>query len=94
MTKKDSLRELQTIPNVGPAVARDLMKLGVLCKDDLIGRDPFAMHKNLCEITDVRQDPCVIDIFMAVVDFAGGAKARPWWKYTPKRKAILKARST
>ena len=88
-----SLRELKTIPNVGPAVAADLILLGVTSKADLIDRDPLEMYQDLSKLTGQRQDPCVLDVFMAVVDFANGAAARPWWKYTPKRKAMLKRRS-
>jgi hypothetical protein len=65
--------------------------LGIRTKDDLIGRDPMEMFETLSRKTKQRQDPCVLDTFMAVVDFAGGARARPWWKYTPQRKAMLKS---
>lgn len=92
MTREQSLRELQTIPNIGPAMAADLFFLGITSKADLVDRDPMEMYETLCRKTGQRHDPCVIDVFMAAVDFAGGAAARPWWKYTPKRKALLKTR--
>ena len=92
MKYEQALRELKTIPNIGPAMAADLINLGILSKADLVDRDPLEMYETLCEQTGRRHDPCVLDTFMAAVDFANGACARPWWKYTPKRKAMLKAR--
>ncbi len=92
MTYDQSLRELKTIPNIGPAIAADLIRLGISSKADLVDRDPLEMYETLCEQTGRRHDPCVLDTFMAAVDFANGAAPRPWWKYTPKRKAMLKAR--
>ncbi len=53
------------------------------------GADPRAMYERLQVLTRSKQDPCVLDVFMALVDFAGGAPARPWWKYTPLRKRLL-----
>ena len=32
-------------------------------------------------------DPCVRDVFAAVVSYAQGDPARPWWEFTPERKA-------
>ena len=93
MGREQSLRELQTIPNIGPAMATDLLRLGVSTKADLVDRDPLEMYETLCKQTGQRHDPCVIDVFMAAVDFANGAAARPWWKYTPKRKELLKERN-
>ncbi len=89
---QQSKGDLTAIPNVGPAIAADLILLGITSKADLVNRDPFAMYEDLCGLTGQRHDPCVIDVFMAVVDFAGGAAARPWWKYTPMRKAKLNGR--
>lgn len=35
-------------------------------------------------------DPCVIDVFMAVIDFMEGEEPLPWWEFAQKRKQILK----
>lgn len=42
--------ELTSIPNVGPAVARKLDRLGVSCPDDLRGRDPHELFERLCAL--------------------------------------------
>ena len=34
----------------------------------------------------LRQDPCVLDTFMAATDFMRGAQPTPWWHYTAQRK--------
>ena len=34
-----------------------------------------------------RHDPCLLDTFVAAVDYANGAPARPWWEYSRERLA-------
>ena len=87
-------RELEQIPNIGPAVAADLRLIGVRKPRDLSGRDPFALYDALCRKTGVRHDPCVLDTFMAAVDFADGGAPKPWWKFTQERKQALLLRDT
>ena len=82
-------RALMELPNVGPATARDLIVLGIKSLRDLRCRDPDVMYAALCAYDGVRLDPCCRDVFAALVDFANGAPARPWWKYTPERKRAV-----
>jgi hypothetical protein len=79
---------LEQLPNIGPAIAADLRLLGVERPADLSAREPLQLYRALCERTGKRQDPCVLDTFMAAVDFMGGASPRPWWEYTAQRKAV------
>ncbi len=79
------------IPNVGRATAADFALLGFVAPADLVGQDGYALHARLEALTGVRQDPCVIDVFLAAIDFMEGAPAQPWWRYTPARKARLAA---
>ena len=83
------ITDLQQIPNVGPAIASDMRLIGVQSPQDLLGKDPYKMYKNLCDTTGERHDPCVIDVFIAAVRYMGGEPATPWWKYTPERKRTL-----
>jgi hypothetical protein len=78
---------LQKIPNVGPAIAADLLRLGITRADDLVDRDPDELYDTLCRIDGVRHDPCLRDVFAAAVHYARGGPARPWWTFTPERKA-------
>jgi Pathogenicity locus len=77
---------LEQLPNIGPSIAADLRLIGVLRPQELTERDPFALYQALSRATGQRQDPCVLDTFMAAVDFMRGAPARPWWHYTAQRK--------
>ena len=83
---------LEDIPNVGPAVAADLRRLGITTPADLLGRDPYALYEGLCEITGQRHDPCLLDTFIAAVRFLAGGPWKPWWAYTAERKRRLAAR--
>ena len=80
---------LEQLPNIGPALAADLRLIGVHTPAELRGKDPFVLYQKLCAATGQRQDPCVLDTFMAATDFMRGAPAAPWWKYTPQRKALF-----
>jgi Pathogenicity locus len=82
---------LEQLPNIGPALAADLRLIGIHTPAELRGKDPFVLYQKLCAATGQRQDPCVLDTFMAATDFMRGAPAAPWWKYTPQRKALFGA---
>jgi hypothetical protein len=80
---------LEQLPNIGPALAADLRLIGIHSPRDLRGKDAFVLYQKLCAATGQRQDPCVLDTFMAATDFMRGAPAAPWWHYTPQRKALF-----
>jgi hypothetical protein len=80
---------LEQLPNVGPAFAEDLRLIGIQHPCELRGKDAFVLYQQLCAATGARQDPCVLDTFMAVVDFMDGAESAPWWAYTKRRKATF-----
>jgi hypothetical protein len=82
---------LEQLPNIGPALAADLRSIGVRHPRELASRDAYQLYQTLCAATGRRQDPCVLDTFMAATDFMRGAPAAPWWKYTPQRKAVYGA---
>jgi hypothetical protein len=82
-----SQSELQSIPNVGPAVARKLERLDVASVADLRGGDGEELFERLCALDGQRHDPCLLDTFVAAVDYANGAPPRPWWEYSRERKA-------
>ena len=87
------VERLEGIPNIGPSLAEDLRLLGIEHPHDLPGNDPYAMYDRLCRATGARQDPCVLDTFIAAVRFMEGAPPRPWWHYTAERKAEMDSRS-
>ena len=85
----DACERLEQLPNIGPSLAADLRSIGIHAPADLRGRDAFVLYQSLCAATGVRQDPCVLDTFMAATDFMRGAPAAPWWHYTAQRKALF-----
>jgi len=87
-TAEDCLA-LEQLPNVGPAMAADLRLLGIEAPQALKGRDGLQLYRALCTVTGRRQDPCVLDTLLAVVDFMNGAAPAPWWAYTQQRKAMV-----
>jgi hypothetical protein len=82
----EDCRSLAQIPNIGPAMVADFQLLGISAPAQLQGQDPYALYARLCQLTQARHDPCVLDTFMAAVDFMEGAPPRPWWHYTADRK--------
>ena len=83
------ITDLQQIPNIGPSIAANLRLIGVSSPHDLLGKDPYKLYDALCQTTQVRQDPCVIDVFMAIIHQARGGKPMPWWKFTAERKRLV-----
>ncbi|MHB1261630.1 MAG: helix-hairpin-helix domain-containing protein [Thermoplasmatota archaeon] len=84
--------QLQTLPNVGPATAGDLIRLGVASLDDLSRRDPKVLYDHLTELDGVAHDPCVLDTFAAAIHAARTGEAIPWWEFSDARKAVDAAR--
>ncbi len=80
---------LEQIPNIGAAMAADLRAMGIQQPRELRGRAAMALYRQLSKLSGQRQDPCVLDTFMAAVDFMQGAPAAPWWKYTAERKFVF-----
>ncbi len=78
--------QLEQLPNIGPSIAADLRLIGVHHPTELAGRDALQLYQALCSATGKRQDPCVLDTFLAATDFTRGAEPRPWWAYTAQRK--------
>jgi hypothetical protein len=81
-------QRLEQLPNIGPAMAADLRALGIHHPRDLTHRDAFGLYQALCAHSGKRQDPCVLDTFMAATDFMRGAAPAPWWAYTAQRKLL------
>lgn len=88
---RDRLQRLEDLPNIGPAMARDLRSLGIQAPADLIAEDAYVLYGRLCALSGCRHDPCVIDVFLSVVRFMDGGPAQPWWSYTAERKQTLAA---
>ncbi len=80
------LRTFTDLPNIGPAMAGDFVALGYTSPQQLVSADPYDLYQRLCVHSGVRQDPCVLDVFMSVTRFLNGEPPQPWWAYTAERK--------
>ena len=87
--KRSHLTKLTDLPNIGKAAEADLIRLGIQIPHDLLGRNAYQMYDDLCRITGQKHDPCVIDVFLSIVDFINGSEPQDWWKFTAQRKAYL-----
>lgn len=88
--RRRDIRRLEQIPNVGPRIAGDFRRLGLHEPKALAGQDPYVLYEMLNASTGVRQDPCVLDTFIAAVRYMEGAPKRPWWYYTSERKRRMR----
>lgn len=86
---RKTVSKLTDLPNVGERMAGTLRLVGIQRPLQLIEKDAYKLYDELCRITGKRHDPCVIDVFLSVVDFMNGGEVKPWWKYTAKRKKYL-----
>jgi hypothetical protein len=83
---RETISKLEDLPNIGKAMAGDLRLIGIDHPKKLIGKDPFKLYNTLCKKTGVRQDPCVLDVFMSAVHFMKTGESQPWWSFTGERK--------
>ena len=92
--RKEHVKSLTDLPNIGPAMAEDLRLLGIFEPHQLQGKSAYELYHQLCEISGGKQDPCVIDVFLSITDFINGGEPKAWWKYTAQRKAFLEDNSS
>ena len=52
--------DLQTLPSIGPSLARDLRALGVRSRAGLKRCNPERLYALLGDLRGERQDPCVL----------------------------------
>ena len=86
---RKNIKKLTDIPNVGKATEGDFKVLGINSPEELIGKEPYEMHAKLCELTGVKHDVCVIDVFISAVRYMEGGPPKKWWEYTSERKQTL-----
>lgn len=72
--------------NLGPATRTDLDVLGVTSVAQLAASDPDKLYMDLQRKTGMRHDPCVWDVFAAIIHQAKTGEALNWWAFTPERK--------
>jgi len=69
-------------------MAKDLRDLGIFKVDDLVGQDPTAMYKRLCQFHSMHVDRCVLYVFRCAVYFATETEhdeeLLKWWNWQDK----------
>lgn len=85
---REKIERFTDLPNIGPASSQDFVRLGFTHPKELVGADPLELYNALCHVTGSYQDPCVLDVFISVVDFLDGNQPQPWWHFTERRKKI------
>jgi Pathogenicity locus. len=55
--RRDRLLALTDLPNIGPAMARDLRLLGFERPEQLAGQNPQALYDRLCILTKAASGP-------------------------------------
>ena len=78
--------ELLTLKNVGAATYKDLCALGIHSIKELAKANPDDLYIRLEKITNHKQDPCVWDVFAAIIYEAQTGIKQPWWEWTRLRK--------
>ena len=78
--------ELFTLKNVGQAIYEDLIKLDIHSIMELAQADPDELYSRLQKITNRKHDPCVWDVFAAIIHEAKTGIKQPWWEWTKVRK--------
>lgn len=83
--KRAAREELQTIPGVGPSLARDLADLGYRRVSQLAGADPERMYRKLGALRGAHIDRCVLYVFRCAVYYASNSVHEPerlkWWNW-------------
>lgn len=78
--------ELFSLMNVGPATYKDLEILGISSIQQLSKEEPDELYSRLQKLTGQRHDPCVWDVFAAIIHEAKTGEKTPWWQWTSVRK--------
>jgi len=60
--------------------------LGITSLHQLAKADPDELYKRLQILTGQRQDPCVWDVFAAIIHEAKTGEKMPWWEWSKVRK--------
>ena len=58
--ERSKVKRLTDLPNIGPAMAKDLELIGINMPPQLVGKDPVMLYQRLCKQTGTRHDPCVL----------------------------------
>lgn len=77
--------ELETIPGVGPRMARHLERIGCPTLESLRGQDPEELYRRDCLSQGCQVDRCVLYVYRLAVHYAEYGSCPPdkqnWWDW-------------
>jgi hypothetical protein len=76
---------LSSLRNVGPATLKDLELLGITTVEQLARAEPDELYERLQQITGQRHDPCVWDVFAAIIHEARTGEKTDWFEWSVRR---------
>ena len=80
-----ALNQLQEIPGVGKAIARDLYDLGFRSSRELKNLDPDELYLKLCAHKGMQVDRCMLYVLRCAVYYASKKVHNPellkWWNW-------------
>ncbi len=83
--KRETIKAFRQIPGVGESIAEDFWNLGLRSLDDLVGADPEALYKAICEHHGCQVDRCMLYVFRCAVYYATETNHDPeklkWWNW-------------
>jgi len=83
------LTKLTALPNIGKAIANDLLAIGINSPTDFKSNESLKIFNDLKAVMGHRHDPCVYYTLLSVKHFVDTGESLPWWKFTAKGKADL-----
>ena len=89
---RSEIQRFRDLPNVGAIIEKKFVVLGMEEPIELIGKDPYKLYSELCRVTNKRQDPCVLDVFISAVRYMEGGPPKKWWEFTEERKKHFDAK--
>ena len=85
MKKTINSNDLQSLPSIGPSLARDLRDLGFSSPSDLHNQNPEKMFTDLCDLRGQKIDRCVLYSFRCAVYATTSNDSDPelakWWNW-------------
>ena len=96
MLERAAIKELMTLPGIGPSIARDLLALGISRVEQLKGQDPELLFEKSNQLVGQKQDRCLLYTFRCAVYCAEtpfdqqNEEKRKWWNWKDRKPSGLK----
>ncbi len=67
MGKDESIEDLQTLRNIGPAIAEKLYSIGIKSSEQMKKSDPETLYKKMNKKAGKEQDRCLLYVFRGAI---------------------------